>query len=123
MTISEAIFKIDEIKPNTYSQEDKLKWLSTLDGMVKAEVIDTHEGSEDVVFNGYDSNTSLDTELIVKPPYDDIYLRWIEAQIDYHNGEMGKYSNAMAMYNSTYGTWSRWYNRTHMPYGTKVKFF
>lgn len=43
MTIIEAINKIDSLKPNAYTQTDKIRWLSLLDGRVKEEVIDTHE--------------------------------------------------------------------------------
>ena len=74
MTIIEAINKIDSLKPNTYSQPDKIKWLSNLEGVIKKEIIDTHEGAEDVNFVGYDVDTPLDTVMIVPAPYDDIYI-------------------------------------------------
>ena len=49
MTIMEAINRIDAIKPNGYPQLEKIRWLSTLDGNIKANIIDTHEGGEKVV--------------------------------------------------------------------------
>ena len=42
MKISEAIGKIDALKPNTYKEDIKIGWLSTLDGIIKKEIIDTH---------------------------------------------------------------------------------
>ena len=123
MKILEAITKIDTLKPNSYTQDEKIKWLSTLDGIIKSEIIDTHEDGEDIVFNGYESDTSLDTVLLVPSPYCDVYIRYLEAQIDYANAEYGKYNNSMAMYNSAYSSFERYYNRTHMPKGTKFKFF
>ena len=180
MTIIEAINKIDALKPNNYSQGDKIGWLSTLDGIIKKEIIDTHEGADkekaiteyiknnvvayensvieymkvnevsreeaekhiefheikykeakehieatrnDIMFNGYDATTALDTVLLVPAPYDDVYIRWLEAQIDYANGEYGKYNNSMALYNTAYATYERYYNRTNMPLGRKFKFF
>lgn len=122
MTIIEAINRIDLLKPNNYTQEEKIGWLSTLDGIVKKEIIDTHEGSA-ASFNGYDVDTALDTELLVPAPYDDIYIKWLEAQIDYNNGDTNKYTNSMTMYNSAYSAFERYYNRTHMPIGRKFKFF
>ena len=62
------------------------------------------------------------TELLVSTPHDDIYIRWLEAQIDYANGEYGKYQNAMAMFNAAYSNYERYYNRNHMPKGTKFKY-
>jgi hypothetical protein len=123
MTIMEALFRIDELKPNSYSQPEKIKWLSSLDGVIKSEIIDTHEGGEGVIFNGYDEDADLASTLLVPAPYDDIYLRWLETQIDYANGEYGKYNNSMAMYNTAYTAYANYYNRTHMPKGKKLKFF
>ena len=123
MTLLEAINRIDVLKPNGYSQAEKIQWLSTLDGIIKREIIDTHEGGEGVTFNGYTEETSLTTELLVPAPYDDVYLRYLEMQIDYANGEYGKYNNSMSMYDTAYSNFQRYYNRTHMPKGRKFKFF
>ena len=123
MTLIEAINRIDSFKPNTYVQTDKIKWLSNLDGIIKKEIIDTHEGSEEVIFDGYDVDTALDTVMLVPSPYDDIYLKWLEAQIDYVNGDTAKYNNSMTMYNSAYSAFERYYNRTHMPKTKSIKFF
>lgn len=123
MTIIEAINKIDSLKPNTYTQEDKIEWLSNLDGIIKKELIDTHEGSESVTFNGYEADTALDTVLLVPAPYDDVYIKWLEAQIDYVNGDTQRYENSMIAYNTVYSTFQRFYNRTHMPIGKSIKFF
>ena len=123
MTLMDAIYRIDEVKPNGYSQSEKIKWLSSLDGLIKSEIIDTHEGGEGIVFNGYTENSELATELLVSAPYDDIYLRWLEMQIDYANGEYGKYNNSMTVYNTAYSAYANHYNRTHMPKGKKFKFF
>ena len=123
MTIMDAIYRIDELKPNSYSQSEKIKWLSTLDGLVKSEIIDTHEGGENIVFTPYNENTDLSTVLLIPAPYDDIYLRWLEAQIDYANGEYKKYNNTLVAYNDAYSLFQRYYNRTYMPKGSKFKFF
>ena len=126
MTIIEAINNIDALKPNAYTQTDKIRWLSRLDGKVKADIIDTHEGAENTAFNGYnedDENFSIETELLIPAPYDDVYPLWLEAQIDYANNEYGRYNNSIAMFNATYSAFERWYNRNHMPLGTKIKLF
>ena len=123
MKIIEAINGIDSLKHNTYTQSDKVAWLSRLDSMVKNHIIDTHEGAEEVTFTGYDDSTDLQTELLVPAPYDEVYLRWMEAQIDYHNGEYERYNNAIDMFNTAFEGYKNYYNRTHMPKGKKFKFF
>ena len=123
MTIIEAIDRVDELKPNSYTQAEKVSWLSKLDGIIKREIIDTHEDVEEVVFEGYNEDTPLNTELLVKAPYDDLYLHWLESRIDYHNGEYGRYNNTVTTYNAAYSAFERFYNRGHMPKGSKFKFF
>lgn len=123
MKIIEAINRVDALKRNTYSQPDKVQWLSRVDQMVKRHIIDTHEGAEAVTFTGYDDATDLNTELLVPAPYDELYLRWMEAMIDFHNGEYGKYNNAVDMFNTSYAAFQNYYNRTHMPKGKQFKYF
>ena len=117
MTIMEALHRIDTLKPNTYSNPEKIKWISILDGMIKTEIIDTHEDGEDVVFEGYAEDVDLTKELLVPAPYDDIYIHWLSAQIDYTNGEYGKYNNSKATYNNSYLAFSKHYHGKHKPKG------
>lgn len=115
MTIIEAIHKIDALKFNDFSQDQKTDWLSTLDQMVKTQIIDTHEGAQDVAFTGYDSDTDPQTELLIGAPFEAVYQRWLEAQIDYHNGEIDKYNISITMFNTEFEAFENWYNRTHRP--------
>ena len=123
MTIIEAIGKIDDLKHNIYSLADKIGWLSRLDSMAKRLVIDTHDGGGDVCFSGYNVDTDLNTEMLIPEPFDEAYLRWMEAQIDYHNGEYEKYNNSIDTFNVSWTAYQNYYNRTHMPKGKRMKFF
>ena len=124
MKIIDAITRIDALKYNTYSREEKLEWLTNLDAKVKKLIIDTHQGGENVVFTGYDEKTDPETELLIPAPFDEVYLRWMEAQIDYFNGEFDKYNNAIIMYNAAYEAFEKYYNQNHMPlsHGSRFKF-
>lgn len=133
MTILEALNRIEILKPNGYSHTEQIKWLSTLDGNIKNNIIDTHEVcqspscrcrqvcGEDIAFTPY-SETDLTKEMLVPAPYDEVYIHWIEAKIDYANGEYAKYQNSKTMYNDAFSDFERYYNRTHMPKGNKLKF-
>lgn len=123
MTIMGAINHIDAVKPNGYSQDEKVRWLSVLDGIVKREIIDTHEGGDSVVYQAYDENTFLMQALLVPHPYDDVYIKWLESQIDYANGEYGKYNNSVSLFNTAYTAYEKYYNRTHKPISKKFTHF
>lgn len=121
MTIAEAISKTDELKPNTYTPENKISWLSNLDARVKSQIIDTHECNEPIFFYGYDKD-SQEMELLVPSPYDEMYLRWLEAMIDYHNSDDDRYNNAIILFNNAYEGYKKHYTRTHMPISKGSKF-
>ena len=127
MTLLEAIHRVDALKPNAYSQSDKVSWLSTLDGMVKRQIIDTHnlnEDEEEPSFDGYGDDTDLSTELLIPAPYDEeCYVAWLESKIDYSNGEYVKYNNSVLKFRDFYADFQNDYNRHHMPKGTKINYF
>ena len=122
MKVREAIDRIDSLKHNTYTNGEKIDWLNRLDGMIKREIIDTHEGGEFVLFEGY-TEQNMDKDLLIGNPYDEMYIRWLEAQIDYYNGEIARYNNSMLMFQTAYEGYQKYYNRSHMPLGYKAKYF
>ena len=122
MTIIEAISRVDNVKPNSYTQDEKIKWLSEIDGTIKAEIIDTHEDGENVSFSGYTEDTPVTTELLVPAPYSELYIHYLEMQIDYANNEYGKYNNSVMMFNTSYTAFEKYYNREHMPLSRGSRF-
>ena len=122
MKLREAIEQVDRNLVNVCTQKDKIAWLSQLDSRVKAKIIDTHEGEEKVVFDGYDEKTDPDTELLVYAPFDEMYLRWLEARIHYANQEESRYNNAIATFEVLWMEFRNDYNRRHMPIGHRLKF-
>lgn len=122
MTINEAITQIDSLKTNTYTSTEKIGWLSRADLMIKKNIIDTHEGTEDVRFEGYTEDTDLNTALLVPAPFDEMYIRYLEAQIDYFNGEYAKYNNSIIMFNAAYEAYANYYNKMNMPKSAGKRF-
>lgn len=121
MTIGEAISKIDALKPNTYTDEEKIGWLSQVDMMIQKEIRDEHLPV--TAFDGYTADTDMDTTLIADAPYDNMYVSWMESRIDYYQGEYGKYNNSNAVFEAEYTAYRNWYNRTHEPVGTHFRYF
>ena len=116
MTIIEAINGIDALKPNKYTQDQKIEWLKRLDGQIKEQVIDTHEGGEDVTIADY-TTAPLTTQLLISAPYDEIYINYLAMKMDFAAGDFRKYNNNAVLYNESLSEYRKWYNRTHMPKG------
>lgn len=115
MTVKEAITLVDRLKPNKFSEEDKIKWLSDIDGLIVRELIDTHENPPfEGDFAGYTAE-SIDSEMIAPYPYDILYRWYLESQIDLGNMEITKYNNTKTLFNNAYVNYTDHYNRTHMP--------
>ncbi|MBQ7247128.1 MAG: hypothetical protein IJS22_03440 [Lachnospiraceae bacterium] len=121
MTIIEAIHAIDELKPNEYTQGQKTRWLSQLDGMIKRELLDQY--TENVSFTPYSEDTDPETVLLVGEPYEEIYLTWLESKIDYHNSEINKYNNSALRFNDIFEAYKKDYNRTHVHRGARMIYY
>ena len=129
MTIKECIDMVDNVKPNQYSIEDKVRWLSFLEAIIINEVIKTHEGYENQYeeFAGYSADR-LGVKMIVEAPYDSLYTAYLKMKIDEENGETARYNNSATMFNSYMTAYKKHYNKVHMPatenimniYGGKV---
>lgn len=116
MTIKECIDQVDNVKPNQYSIEDKVNWLSFLDGIIINDVLKTHEGYEGQYdeFEGYSAD-KIGVKLIVDKPYDELYVAYLKMKIDEENGETARYNNSATMFNSYMTVFKKYYNKTHMP--------
>lgn len=125
MKIHEAIAEVDHLKPNMFDEKVKITWLSRLDTRIYQEIICTHrynEGEEEITFDGYTENDG-ETELLVGQPYDEMYVRWLEAQIDYNNMEFDGFNASNSVFESIYGNFRNAYNQSHMPKGARKLFY
>lgn len=117
MTIDQAIKLTDTLQPNPYPRDMKLHWLGKLDGRIFQEVLACHADCPIAVFHGYEGMAG-DTELLVPFPYDeDLYISFLQAQIDRENGEAARYNRAVTLYNSAFRAFADHYHRNHMPLG------
>lgn len=113
MKLREIIERVDEIKPNAFSSTVKTEWLNALEGRIAADVLLL--APAEIGQLRYSYQEDRETELLVSPPHDDIYVLWLQAKIDEANGEYNKYQNTMQIYNEHYGNFVRWFASTWEP--------
>lgn len=140
MTINELLAEVDELKPNAYTDAQKVRWINVVEGRIVNEIIKTHLPNpeelpeEEIVednskaavmkgiyidgeFKGYTELTNIDTELIAVEPYTELYKYYLFSMIDMHNEEYDRYQNSALMFNETYQSFANYWNRTHRSSG------
>lgn len=115
MTVGDAITKIDAIRPNQYTNAQKVDWLNAVDGQIFVEIIKTHHDADIHHFDGYSASDTTSVLLVPEPYAEDFYTSFLMMQIDRANAEFDKYNQSVTMYNNALLTFRNWYNKKHMP--------
>ena len=117
MTINEVLNEVDNIaKNNAVDREQKIKWLDRLDKTIFNDLIQYKENQIES-FDGYTINTDEDTTLLVKSPYDELYVYYILAQINLVQQEVKYYNNNIAVYEDKYRNYRDYLNRSYKTKG------
>lgn len=112
-TIQEIIERVDDIKPNAFTQKTKMAWVAELDGKIAADVMIMN--IIDIRQLSYVYPDDLQSTPLVEFPHDSIYDLWLCAKIDFANGEYSKYQNSMEQFNAHYGNFVRWFAAAYEP--------
>ena len=111
MKLKEVIEYVDELKPNAFSSETKTRWINALEGRIQTEVM--LFGPDNITT--YTWEDDQDTELFVRPPYEEIYEDYLYARIDLANGEYDKYADSMAKFEEIFTAFTIWYIEEYHP--------
>lgn len=120
MSAAEILALCDLLRPNHYSQEQKLLWLQTLDSQLYALLIkprDPESAAPETPYTG-------ETELLVPAPWDsELYLSFLNCQIDLNNAEIQKYNQSAALLSAAWRAYADSLNRQKaVPGESKFKF-
>ena len=151
MTIEQAIDRADRLRPNQYSFNEKVRWLSELDLQVYSEVLlmaeenwkhpeyeeEITDAENNVIetrtiidynnivpaftFDGYDETTTPSQPLLVDDTYANLYVDYLISKYDLYNRETQSYNNSALVFNNQYTNYVAWYRRNHMPLQQKVR--
>lgn len=103
--------------PNDVPQEMKWGWVTQLEKLICDDLYDTHQLTNEEWADAQRVNTQehtgLDDKLLAQPPYNDVYLHYLDAQIAILNGDTEAYQISTQMYNNALLTYQNWFNRTH----------
>ena len=123
MTLRECIDQVDKMKPNQYTEEDKIRWISEVEHSVFYDIIVTHrrpwwrhKKDEMVRYSPY-TTEDMDKELIAPFPYDSLYTAYLKMKIDEENQETQRYNASATLFNAYLDEFAKHINKTRMPVG------
>ena len=114
MTVSDCIQFVDAVKPNAFPAEAKIAWLGQIEGKIASEIFLMAPAE----LNRFHFRTALedgDKELLVDPPYDDIYSAYLTAKVDSKNGEFNRLSTAAQAFNRLWDELSAYIGNLYDP--------
>ncbi len=112
MTISDAILEIGRLKPHQYPEDTIIRWLSDLDGRVAQDILRGSDAEPEAGTLPYKPQERL-TTLLIPYPHEDVYLKWLMAQIDYANADFERYNNSMMMFQTQFESFADAFTREH----------
>lgn len=105
MKANKVIERLDAIRPNSYSEEQKLEWINNLEEMVQRLVMQSNE------IKSLSYPEDMDKELLITAPFDNLYGLYLESMIDYYNREYGYYNNSALMFETRFTEYKKAYIR------------
>jgi hypothetical protein len=118
MTATVLFERLRKLKPVPAEIDDTilLDWLNQVEGQILHEIFL-------LALSEITPYSATPTEALAAPyPYDGIYLLWMEAQVDFANGEYERYTNTMQRYNTAWNDLARHIAKCIRPvYGRAVE--
>lgn len=115
MTIGEVLERVQAERPGESGEAELIRWLSQLDGRWRREMLETHAPGVSGAFAGYTPSTAQTTALLIAPPFDEVYMHYLYAQIDQRLGEIDRYLNDAQLFNALWEEAEKSYHSSHLP--------
>ncbi len=107
MTIETCMNLVDTMMPNGAEPAVKLRLLGEIEGRVRVELLgESPDGGCD-----FNERTSGGTELRVPHPYDQMYILYMMAMLDFLGGNTARYENSAALFNAVFQSYGKWLKR------------
>ena len=107
MLAQRVLSACDALRPNAFTTEEKLCWLQNLDAALCS------EAARVVTLTMEPTPYTPETALLIDEDFCDVYVKYLLSQIDFANGEIGRYNASAALFNAAYTRYLDHLTRTH----------
>lgn len=109
MKVRDVFRQVNEMKPNSYTDDTLMTFLNEVEAMAFTEVLDNDPAD----YEEMSLPDDYEKDLMMVKPFDSIcYPHYIMARIDQAIEEIGSYANNMAMFNSQWLEYKKYMQRT-----------
>lgn len=117
MTIRTLLDYVQAVKPSSFTDEQMLVWINELEARVQLEVMQRWPGG----IVQYKLSENENSVLLLDPPHDSCYRYFLQAMIDYENGEYNRYANTSQMFNASWNDFVAWFAEKYRPADGYIK--
>lgn len=105
MTIKQLIDKVQEEKPNSFTDAKLISFIDEIETDVAEQFCVERESN-------YNGETAQTTVLLCPEPYSRLYVSWVKSQIDYANEEYASYQLNTEQFTLDFRDFIDWIVRT-----------
>lgn len=113
MTVRELFTVIDRMRPNAFTDGEKLGFLNVIEGRIYGEVLNKAAGEAQAFIPFLEGEE--ERELAVSLPYTDLYIFYLAAMIDFYNGDSGRYNDTIVLFNMLWEDFAADYIQKNKP--------
>lgn len=118
MNVRELLAHIDQIRPNAYTDKEKIDMLNTIEGRVYTDIFQKAEGFEGEFVPFKEGQE--ERELAVPVPFTDLYTFFLMSRIDFLNGDSGRYNDTMVLLQNAWDEYAAYYRENNKPKQTNL---
>lgn len=108
MTASEAIARAKETRQGAIDYSQYLKWINVIEGRVQTEILGKPL-SEIIIYSEENDNISL----LIPHPYDEVYIYYLCAMVDFFNEELDLYNVDAQIFDDKFEAFKKHYAKNN----------
>jgi hypothetical protein len=113
MKVNDILKTVDQIRPNAYTDAEKIAMLNTIEGRVYTDIFQKAEGFEGEFIPFEEGQEEM--ELAVPVPFTELYTFFLMSRIDFLNGDSGRYNDTMVLLQNAWDEYAAHYRENNKP--------
>ncbi len=118
MTLGQILGRIDTLRPNAWTPEQKTAWVSDLEAILWTQIFLQNPTAREPYSPAQDDERTL---LLLPDGWQRVYIAYLCAMIDLANGEYDQFQNSMSQFNGVMAELGAWYADTYDPAGNPAQ--